>query len=148
MEMEEGKNLNKEKIKLDLVMDNDPIISKLYREVYGEIKEQSEKSDRNYEELHSRFDQYLNKDVMSNKLDSEFFDLQKVNNEFVGQLSTDFSDFEDMVVYRKYKEMLYKNKRDYKMAWEERNALYVKKEVLEGDDEVEKPIKVILERDE
>jgi hypothetical protein len=75
-------------------MDEDPLISKLYREVLGEISKDHESKDSRLRNLHERFEMYKDEEIMKTKLSSEFFDVNQLD---VGDVeySTEFTDYEE-----------------------------------------------------
>jgi hypothetical protein len=63
-----AKSLDKEEQKLKLVMDEDPIMAKVYQDVYADVKLQNEAESDALLDLHERFDTYYDKDKMADKL--------------------------------------------------------------------------------
>ena len=63
-----SKASDKEEQKLKLIMDEDPLMAKVYQEVYSDVKLQNEAEPDALQDLHERFDTYYDKDKMADKL--------------------------------------------------------------------------------
>lgn len=50
-----------------MLMDENPAISKVYDEVYSDVKENAEAENNYLKELHEKFDYYYDKEKMNNK---------------------------------------------------------------------------------
>ena len=74
-----SKAADKEEQKLKLIMDEDPIMAKVYQEVYSDVKLQNEAESDALQDLHQRFDTYYDKDKMEDKLPTQWYDLQKID---------------------------------------------------------------------
>jgi hypothetical protein len=59
---------DKEENKLKLVMDEDPLIAKVYQEMYADVKLVNEAESDALKDLHERFDYYYDKERMADKL--------------------------------------------------------------------------------
>jgi hypothetical protein len=141
-----GDEVNRDKIKLELVMNEDPLISQLYREVLGEVEAVKRKDDSKLRDLHDRFDAYFDPDVMANKLKTDFFNEANVRDKDFIDYSTDFTDMEEQAIYMRYKKMKQQNLKDYKAAWAEKHAFFDKSEVLDEDGSIEKARLANLEK--
>lgn len=129
-----GQPVDRDQVKLDLLMNEDPLISKLYREVLGQIKSENEAEEEYLKTLHKNFDSYLNPDIMAKKLGTEYFDAKAAILKDDIEYSTEFTDFEEEVVYRRYKELKKRNYQEYKDVVEKMEG---NKIVYRSDEEVE-----------
>ena len=70
-----SKAADKEEQKLKLIMDEDPLMAKVYQEVYSDVKLQNEAEPDALRDLHERFDTYYDADKMEDKLPTQWYDL-------------------------------------------------------------------------
>jgi hypothetical protein len=63
-----------------MMMNEDPIIAKVYQEVYADVKEQAESESNALKDLHERFDYYYDKEKMADKLPTHWYNLEDIDN--------------------------------------------------------------------
>lgn len=108
----EGKNLTgeqKEEQKLQNVMDEDAMITDVYKEVYEEVRYQDQGETDYLRSLHEKFDYYFDDELMEDKLPTEMYDLKQWDIDNEPQYSTDFTDENEDVQYKRYKLIKFQN---------------------------------------
>ena len=84
-------------------MDENPTMAKVYQEVYSDVKDNAE-SEANYlKDLHHKFDYYYDKEKMSNKYGTEWYDPEEIDNYDEMDFSTEWTSETDDIMYKRYK---------------------------------------------
>ncbi len=95
--------LNRDQVKLDLLRDEDPFYSKVYQEIYAELRDSNTDHRSGLEKLHDRFDDYYNRFKNNGMAKTRLYELEEVKWEDDVEMTTDFSDENDLIFYRRYK---------------------------------------------
>lgn len=74
------------------MIDEDPMISQVYQEVYKEVRHQDQGESDYLKQLHEKFDYFYDKELMEDKLPTEMYDLEQWDKNVEPQYSTDFTD--------------------------------------------------------
>ena len=78
-------------------------MSQVYQEVYKEVRHQDQGEAEYLKDLHEKFDYYYDKEMMENKLPSEWFDLHKWDEQDDLNYTTDFTSETEDLLYKRYK---------------------------------------------
>ena len=84
-------------------MGEDATMSKVYETFYSDAKRMAEKETDRLRAIHSKFDEIYDKEKMDDKLDTEWYDLEQIDNNEDMMLSTDFTSESDDLMYKRYK---------------------------------------------
>ena len=84
-------------------MDENPAISKVYQEIYADVKDNAESESNYLKELHDKFDYYYDKEKMANKLDTQWYDPDEIDNYDEMDFSTEWTSESDDIMYKRYK---------------------------------------------
>jgi len=84
-------------------MNQDVAMSHVYQTFLDDVKESSEREINELKSLHEKFDEIYDKEKMSDKLETRWYDLNQIDNNDDMNLSTDFSDEADDLTYKRYK---------------------------------------------
>ena len=117
--------------KLDLLMDQDATVAQLYQEAYKDAKAEGEREMDELKALHGRFDHYLDPTRMAGTLPTRWYDPKALDDSENIQYSTDFTDLEEDLMYKRYKMLQYGAREDLK-AYEARiDAIMTEQEAAE-----------------
>lgn len=89
--------------KLKTLMESDEALARVYQEVYKDVRDAAEYEADALRELHSKFDKIYDKEQMRDKLDSRWYNLDKLNEDEDLQFSTEFSSAGEDLAYKRYK---------------------------------------------
>lgn len=92
-----------EERKLSLIMDEEPVMAKVYQQVYREVKEEAEAELDELRAKHALFDEAYDDEKMGDKLPSEWYDVREIDRTEDIQYSTDFTDPADDLLYKRHK---------------------------------------------
>lgn len=98
-----GQKVDRDEERLKIVAEEDPVYNHVYQAVYDEVKEIEEREMTKLKKLHADFDYYYNDEQMRDKLGTRWFDPKEIDYYEDLQFSTDFTDSEDDLAYRRYK---------------------------------------------
>mmetsp|Transcript_42729 Transcript_42729/g.65610 ORF Transcript_42729/g.65610 Transcript_42729/m.65610 type:complete len:433 (+) Transcript_42729:720-2018(+) len=136
MKEKEGFTGERDEVKLDMLRDQDPFYSKVYQEVYAELKETGSNHTSHLEQLHERFDDYKNDFKNMGMAKTHLYELNDLEWENDVEITTDFSDENDLLFYRRYK-MWTKVRKDKAKEFNEEQALIQKSLGRYEDSELE-----------
>jgi hypothetical protein len=68
-----------EERKLGLIMDEEPLMAKVYQQVYREVKEEAEAELDELKAKHALFDEVYDDEKMADKLPSEWYDVREID---------------------------------------------------------------------
>lgn len=95
-------------------MNNDSMTAQIYQGTYSNVKDDAELESKELKALHDKYDYVYDKERMKDKLPTEWYDLQELDDAEDVQYSTDFTDEENDLVYKRYKMQQYRMKKDLK----------------------------------
>ena len=86
-----------------MLIDENPAISKVYQEIYAEVKDNAEAESNYLKELHDKFDYYYDNEKMANKLATQWYDPEEIDNYDEMDFSTEWTSESDDIMYKRYK---------------------------------------------
>jgi hypothetical protein len=78
--------------------------------VYSDVRLQNEAESEALKDLHERFDTYYDKDKMADKLPTQWYNLENIDKFDDIEYSTEFTDEENDLIYKRYKMQQHKAK--------------------------------------
>lgn len=101
----------KDEAKLGLIMNEDPDMARLYREAYGDVKADKEHDYNEAVRIHDKYAYLKDGKTLENRKESEKYDLSKTEDKDIEDelLTTELSDMELDIIYKRYKLMQAEN---------------------------------------
>lgn len=95
--------MEKDEAKLNVIMNGDAEMAELYKEIYGDIKAEREFDENDANRIHNKYAYLYDGKTMSKKKESEKYELQNEKEKLDDYLTTDISDPELDLIYKRYK---------------------------------------------
>ena len=117
----------RDEAKLKVIMQEDPEMARLYREAYGDIKAEKEHDYNESLRIHDKYAYLFDKKALDGKVPTSKYDLQNERPTAEEEmLTTELSDVELDLIYKRYKFMQSENKDSMEEIDEEARALVAK----------------------
>ena len=116
---------NKEEAKLNVIMNNDPEMAEMYRDTYNDIKNEKESYYNQAARIHNKYSYLDDEEFMSDKKPNKYGDILKSDRSDAEEpyFSTDMTDDELDLIYKRYKMLQFANKTRQKDLDEEAEEL-------------------------
>ena len=116
-----GNELDKNEAKLNIIINQDPKMAELYKDIYGEIKSDKEYDYNEAERVHNRYAYLDDKNALEGTKYSKKYNLRKDNERRWEEeiMTTELSDMELDLIYKRYKFMQMENDESLRNADEE-----------------------------
>jgi hypothetical protein len=95
---------SKEESKLNVIMQDDPEMARLYKEAYGDIKAEKEHDFNEAQRIYDKYAYLTDKSALANKISTSLYDLNNERPTAEEELmTTEMSDEEADLLYKRYK---------------------------------------------
>jgi len=95
---------SKEESKLNVIMQDDPEMARLYKEAYGDIKAEKEHDFNEAQRIYDKYAYLTDKSALANKIPTSLYDLNNERPTAEEELmTTEMSDEEADLLYKRYK---------------------------------------------